>query len=248
MAARPRVAPVANPLIAKLEQIALLNESERAEIRDLSRQTRTVAPGRDIVSEGESPDHIHLILEGWAARYKIVPDGGRQITAFLIPGDLCDSNAAIIGQMDHGVGALTPVTVAFIPRTAADTLSLLHPNLVRLIWLSTLIDEAVLRAWIVNMGRRDAYGGIAHLMCELQARLRNVGLAGEDRFDLPLTQEAIADALGITPVHVNRVLHRMRSEGLIVLKGRVLTIVDSRKLGRAAGFDPAYLHVRPVDS
>ena len=247
MAARPRVAPVENPLIAKLERIAPLSESERAAIRELCRQNRTVGPGSDIVSEGESPDHIHLILEGWAARYKIVPDGARQITAFLIPGDLCDSQAAVLRQMDHGVTALTAVTVAFIPQTVAEALPLLHPNLVRVLWWSTLVDEAVLRAWIVNLGRRDAYERVAHLICELHARLRKVGLVEDQHFALPLTQEVLADALGLTSVHINRVVQRLRAEKLITLHRGTLTILEGEKLGRAAGFDDAYLRTRRRD-
>ena len=205
---------------------------------------RRIDAHQDIIREGASPDHVHLILDGWAARYKIVPDGARQITAFLIPGDFCDAHVTILRQMDHGITALTPATVAYIPQAAFEALPLGRPELARALWWATLVDEAVLRSWIVNLGRRDAHEGVAHLLCELEVRLRHVGLVQDDRFDLPLTQETLADALGLTAVHTNRVLQRLRSEGLIVLEAGALTILDPAGLRRAAGFDPNYLHVK----
>jgi CRP-like cAMP-binding protein len=146
--------------------------------------------------------------------------------------------------MDHGIVALTPAAVAFIPHAVIEQLPLRRPELARALWWATLVDEAVLRAWIVNIGRRDAFEGVAHLLCELHVRLRHVGLVQDHSFDLPLTQEDLADALGLTPVHTNRVLQRLRSEGLITLRGGHLTILDAEGLRRAAGFDPNYLHVR----
>jgi CRP-like cAMP-binding protein len=233
-----------NPLIAKLEVIASLSEEDRHVLWDLCRDVREVRARHDILSDGERPDHVHIILSGWAARYKMLPDGSRQITAFLIPGDFCDLHVTILREMDHAIFALTPATVASIPHQAMQDLPLNRPELARALWWATLVDEAVLRAWIVNIGRRDAYRGIAHLMCELHARMRNVGLVDKGRFSLPLTQEELADALGLTPVHVNRVLQRLRAEQLITLEGRVLTLEDPVGLRTAAGFDPSYLHAR----
>ena len=231
--------------IARLEMREPLEQGDREAIRDLCGSVRQVFAHRDIISEGENPDHVHLILEGWAARYKILPDGGRQITAFLIPGDFCDAHVAILGRMDHGVIALTEARIAYIGREAFDALPLRSAKLARALWWSTLVDESVLRAWVVNVGARDAYSAVAHLLCELYCRMRNVGLAADHRFSLPITQEVIADALGLTPVHVNRVLQRLRGEDLIALSKGVLAILDAEALSRAAGFDPAYLHVRP---
>jgi CRP-like cAMP-binding protein len=233
-----------NPLIAKLETISSLSEDDRAALRELSRDVRHVAARRDIIGDGDRPDNVHLVLSGWAARYKVLPDGSRQITAFLIPGDFCDLHVTILKQMDHGILALTPATVAFIPHQVMQDLPLNRPGLARALWWATLVDEAVLRNWIVNIGRRDAYQGIAHLMCEMHARMRNVGLVDEGRFSLPLTQEELADALGLTPVHVNRVLQRLRGEGLITLEDRMLTLEDPKGLRDAAGFDPSYLHAK----
>lgn len=232
--------------VAKLEMRGPLDAGDREALRIVCASVRHIATHRDVISEGDNPEHVHLVLGGWAARYKILADGGRQITAFLIPGDFCDAHVAILKRMDHGIMALTDATVAYIPHADFDSLPLRSARLARALWWATLVDEAVLRAWIVNLGRREAYAGIAHLICELHARLRNVGLVTDQSFDLPLTQEVLADALGITPVHVNRVLQRMRSEDLILLKGGVLTILDAEALSRTAGFDSAYLHVRPA--
>ena len=138
------------------------------------------------------------MLSGWAARYKLLPDGTRQITAFLIPGDFCDLHVTILREMDHGILALSPATIAYIPHQAMQDLPLNRPALARALWWATLVDEAVLRAWIVTIGRRDAHEGVAHLLCELHARMRNVGLVEEGAFSLPLTQEELADALGLT--------------------------------------------------
>jgi CRP-like cAMP-binding protein len=199
---------------------------------------------RNVIREGERPDHVHLIVEGWAARYKLLADGARQITAFLIPGDFCDLHVTILGEMDHSIMTLTRAKVAYIPRSKMDVLTE-RPGLAKAFWWATLVDEAVLRAWIVNVGRRGAFEAIGHLMCELYVRMKNIGLADDHVFELPLTQEELGDALGLTPVHVNRVLQRMRSDDLISFKGGWLTIHDYRGLEKASGFNPNYLHIQP---
>ena len=232
-----------NPLVTKLQNVTALSEEDQQALDDLCREVREVSARKDIMQDGAKPSHVHLMLEGWAARYKILPDGGRQITAFLIPGDFCDVHVTILSEMDHGIVALTPARIAYIPHSAIKTLTE-RPQLARALWWATLVDEAVLRAWIVNLGRRDAFQHLAHLLCELHERMRNIGLVAEDSFDLPLTQEEIADALGLTPVHTNRVIQRLRSEGLITLKGHNLVILDAPGLQKASGFNPAYLHAR----
>lgn len=232
----------AGPLVAKLETIAPLPAADRVVLARLCDGAQLMAARRNIIREGDRPDHVHLIVEGWAARYKLLPDGARQITAFLIPGDFCDIHVTVLAEMDHSIATLTKARVAAVPRAKIREL-VERPSLARAFWWATLVDEAVLRAWIVNAGRRDAYEAIGHLMCELYVRLRNVGLTTDHRFDLPLTQEEIADALGLTPVHVNRVLQRMRGEDLITLKAGLLTILDYPRLESAAGFNPNYLHI-----
>ncbi len=230
-------------LLRKLRIFADLDSEEIALLNELTSDVRTTPAKRDIISESERPEDVQLILEGWAARYKMFPDGSRQITAFLIPGDFCDLHVTILGKMDHSIMALTPCKVAWLASDRLDRLTAEHPRLTRALWWGTLLDEAILRAWIVNLGRRDAYERIAHLLCELHARMAIVGLVQDNRLDLPVTQEELADATGLTAVHVNRTLQRLRGDDLIELSGRVLTLKDAEGLKRTADFDPTYLHL-----
>ena len=234
----------ASPLIAKLETRAPLREEDREALHTLYDDCRDIGARRSLIREGDRPDHVILMIEGWAARYKLLPDGARQITAFLIPGDFGDLHVTVLGHMDHGITTLTRSKVAFIPRAGIDALTE-RPSLIKAFWWATLVDSAVLRAWIVNVGRRDAAEAVGHLFCELYVRMKNVGLVNGRRFELPLTQEEIADALGLTSVHVNRVLQRMRSDELISLRQGLLTILDYRRLEEASGFDANYLHIEP---
>jgi CRP-like cAMP-binding protein len=231
-----------SPLVSKLESVAGLTDEDRAALAALCDEPRVMGARRNVIREGERPDHVHLMVEGWAARYKLLPDGARQITAFLIPGDFCDLHVTMLGEMDHSIITLTRAKVAYIPRSKMDALTE-RPGLVRAFWWATLVDEAVLRAWIVNVGRRDAFEAIGHLMCELFVRMRNIGLTDDHCFELPLTQEELGDALGLTPVHVNRVLQRMRADSLISFKGGLLTILDYGRLESVSGFNSNYLHI-----
>lgn len=232
-----------NALLARLETVADLRDDDKALLTALCRDTRIIPAKRHIIREGDRPEQVHLIVEGWAARYKELGDGSRQIVAFLIPGDFCDLHVAVLGHMDHAIVAITQCRVAFIQSAEIDELTSNHNGLTKALWWGTLVDEAVLRSWVVNNGRRDAYHRLAHLICELHLRLELVGLVSDDRFDLPLTQEDLADATGLTPVHTNRTLQRLRREGLITLGSGALTVVDVNALREAAGFDPGYLHV-----
>ena len=231
-------------LIRRLRIVADLSESEERRLTDLCRDVRDCPARQDIISDGERPQHLHLVLRGWAARYKVLPGGARQIVAFLIPGDFCDLHVTVLEEMDHGIVALSPCTVAYIDTREIDRLTLESSRIARALWWSTLVDEGVLRTWVVNNGRRDAYERIAHILCEMHARMKMIGLVADERLDLPLTQEELADATSLTPVHTNRTLQRLRAEGLIDLKSHVLTIKDLKGLQRAAGFDPSYLHIR----
>jgi CRP-like cAMP-binding protein len=231
-------------LIAKLATVADLGERDIASLLAMCDDVRAVPAKRDILSQGERPNHVHVVVDGWAARYKLLPNGSRQIVAFLIPGDFCDLHTAVLGHMDHSIVAITRCRVAYIPSSELDTLTSNHNGLTKAMWWATLVDEAVLRSWIVNNGRRDAYERIAHLLCELHLRMKMVGLVTGDRFNLPLTQEVVADATGLTAVHTNRILQRLRNEQLIELRGGMLSVLDVEALRRAAGFDPSYLHIK----
>lgn len=229
--------------LRKLGVFADLSDAEIALLDELTGDVRMTGAKRDIIREGDRPEQLHLIVSGWAARYKSLPGGARQITAFLIPGDFCDLHGKILGRMDHSIVALTPCKIAWIPSDRFDQLTSGHPELTRALWWGTLLDESILRSWVVNIGRRDAYERIAHLLCELHARMKMIGLVENDRLDLPLTQEELADATGLTAVHVNRTLQRLRADDLIQLSSRMLTVEDVNELRKVAGFDPSYLHI-----
>lgn len=233
-----------NPVIAKLATVADLRASDVEKLIALCNDVRMVPARQDILSEGERPDHVHVMIEGWAARYKTLRDGSRQIVAYLIPGDFCDLHVAVLPQMDHGIVALTTCRIAYIPSGELDALTSDHNGLTKALWWATLVDEGVLREWILNVGRRDAYERIAHLLCEMHARMKMVGLVEDGRLALPLTQDQLADTTGLTPVHVNRTLQRLRKENLIELGKGVLTVLDVGALREAAGFNGNYLHIR----
>ncbi|HZB68744.1 MAG TPA: Crp/Fnr family transcriptional regulator [Sphingomicrobium sp.] len=236
-----------NPLLTKLENIVDLADDDMAAIDGMCTETHDVPDRTDIIRDGERPEHVHLILDGWAFRYKLLEDGKRQITAFLIPGDFCDMHVAILGAMDHNIGTLTPTRVAYIPHSAIEAL-LERPRVARGFWWATLVDEAVLRAWLVNIGQRDAFRRISHLICEMHLRMEQVGLTDGNSFDLPLTQDELADAMGLTSVHVNRVLKRLNDEGLIVSKRSHMTITDVERLRQVSDFDAKYLHLEDSSS
>lgn len=202
------------------------------------------ASRQDLIREGDKPGPIFVVLEGWACRYKLLPEGTRQITSFLMPGDCCYLHASVLSHMEHSIATLTPARVAMVPRSRMEELIHTRPDITRAFWWNQLVDEDTLRAWIVSMGRRDSLQRVAHLMCELYVRARNVGLTDGRQVELPLTQTVIGDALGLTPVHVNRILRKLRQRGVMSLKGGSLVISDVDELVSVAGFDDTYLHRR----
>ncbi|MER2265815.1 Crp/Fnr family transcriptional regulator [Methylobacterium oxalidis] len=230
-------------LICRLEIIATLSEEERAAIRSLPAKTRILNAGQDIVCDGDKPSQSCLILNGWACRYKLLGAGRRQILSFHIPGDIPDLHSLHIHTMDHSLAALKETTVVLIPHDSLRELTARFPGLAAILWRETLIDAAVFREWMTGMGRRTAYERMAHLFCELYLRLQAVGLAQSYHCVLPITQVDLADALGLSNVHVNRVLKEMREQNLVTLRGGSLTIEAWDELMRACEFDPAYRHL-----
>jgi CRP-like cAMP-binding protein len=228
-------------MIAKLERRDALSPEERHALRAVVARTRTVAPGEDIVKERERPVESAVLVQGFACRYQTLGDGGRQITDLHVPGDFVDLPGFLLKRMDHSVGALTACTLALVPHDALRGVTEAHPHLTRLLWLSTLIDGATHREWLVGLGRRNALARVAHLLCELFVRLEIVGLARDNRFELPLRQTDLADALGLSPVHMNRVLQELRRAQLITWQNGVLVIHDWAELAGRAEFDPCYL-------
>jgi len=230
-----------HPLLAKLETHGALPDADRELVSRMLTDVRPFDARQDIIREGEKPDFVHLMVEGWSCRYTFVTDGDRQITAFLIPGDFCDAHITMLDKMDHGIRTMGKAKVAFISRDLMREVAE-RPALTKALWWANLVDEGVLRAWLANMGRRDAFDRVAHLMCELHARLKNVGLVKDGSFDLPLTQEELGDALGLTAVHINRVLRQLREKKLMTFARQTVAIFNPAELWTVAGFDPSYLH------
>ncbi|KAB1080592.1 Crp/Fnr family transcriptional regulator [Methylobacterium soli] len=232
------------PLIRKLDSIATLTDEERQAVENLPVRIRALRARHEIVRHGEKASQCCLILEGWACRSKVISEGKRQIFSFHIAGDIPDLQSLHIPLMDHDLCTLTQATVAFIPHEAVRDLTMRFPSIAAVFWRDTLVDAAIFREWMISMGRRTAFDHLAHLFCELYLKQQAVGLAGEHRCPLPITQGDLADATSLSNVHVNRVLKEMRGKGLITLRSNTLVIEAWDELIRAAEFDATYLHLQ----
>lgn len=232
---------MANRFVQKLKCLADLSALDVAALESATAHPREFAARQDLIREGDRPGPVFVVLEGWVCRYKILPSGTRQITAFLMPGDACDLHVGILAEMDHSLQAITHARVALIQGNEMRAMFEAHPRIAQAMYMAQLIDEGTLRAWIVSMGRRSSIERVAHLMCELH--LRSQATNGDD-VSLPISQIVLADALGMTPVHVNRVLRELRLAGAMTLQRGSLTVMDPVKLIQIAGFDENYLHRR----
>ncbi|TXN46650.1 Crp/Fnr family transcriptional regulator [Methylobacterium sp. WL7] len=248
--ANPPAGATNNPLIAKLESLAKLSEDDKDVLRRISANPQVVEPGTALIREGDKPDGVYLILDGIACRYKLRASGARQIMAYLVPGDYCDLDVALLKAMDHAIGTLSTCHVVRIDLDTIQGLLDRHPGITHALRLATLVDEATLREWLVNIGRRSADERIAHLLCELLLRLRAVGrTAGQGQsYALPITQDDMADTIGLAAVHVNRVLTSLQRRGLIAFSGQQVTILDLVGLEAFAEFKPNYLHLGGRDA
>ena len=235
--------PDHNSLARKLSLFVPLSDPDRRVLDTLVLAEEHFHADTDIVREGMVPRSVFLLQEGMAVRYRDLPDGRRQIMTFLIPGDLCDPHVFLLRTMDHSIGTITAVRVAAISREALMDTFATRPRISAALWWSALQEESMLRERIVSLGRRDARGRIAYLLCELLWRHAAIGLADNETFHLPLTQTELGDALGLTPVHVNRVLREFREQRLIAMEHRMLRMLDVDGLQEIAAFDKAYLHL-----
>ncbi len=230
-------------MASKLESFTKLSADDRAALNSIAKNTRFVDPRRDLISEGDKPRYVHLVIDGWGARYKTLPDGKRQIVSLFLPGDFCDLNIYILKQMDHSIGAITRLKVAMITPEEMNKLTSERPRVTQALWWHELVTTAIQREWTLNLGQRSAYERLAHLLAELYLRLKTVGRATGGRCDFPLTQNDLAEATGLTAVHVNRTLQELRGDGLIELERRQLHILDIERLKDASMFNPNYLHL-----
>lgn len=236
----------AGVLIRKLEALhSLLSENEQNALISVLQRFRTIERGHDIASEGDEPQHSTVILSGVACRYKNLSNGRRQILSFQFPGDITDIYSYVLKRLDYSVGTLTRCEIASISHEAIQRLCERYPNLAHALWRDSLIDTAILNMAVVNNGRRDATERIAHLICEQFTRLAAVGLAEPGRpVSFYITQTDIADASGLSLVHVNKTLRGLKDRGLIGRDPTKLEILDWKGLRDAAGFEADYLHLK----
>ncbi len=243
----------ADVLIRKLEHYTRLSQADRDACRFLSdARLRRYSHKEDLAREGDRPEFIYLILDGWAGRYKYLPDGRRQIVSFFLPGDLCDMNIFVLREMDHFIGALSPLKAAQITRGDFEAVTLGNPRLLQALYWDTLVATAIQREWVLNLGQRTALERVAHLICEVFVRLRVAGKTSGNRCDWPITQIALADATGLTPVHVSRTIQALAGQRLLELENRTLHIPDPDALMEVGMFRSNYLHLahegRDIDS
>ena len=233
------------PLVQKLLYRADLNAEDRTAILELPFTLKSMERAQFIVRERELATHSCVMLSGYSIRSKLMATGARQIVAIHMKGEVVDLQNSMLQVADHSVQMLTAGTVAMIPREEIIRLTLERPTIGHAMWIDTLVDASIFREWVANVGRRDARTRVSHLLCEFSLRLKVAGLGGETHYELPMTQEQLADATGLTSVHVNRTLKALEREGLIERSNpRSIHIGDWRKLAEVGDFDSNYLHLR----
>jgi CRP-like cAMP-binding protein len=233
-----------SPVVRRLDALRRLSEAGVAAIKAAVRErVARAAAGEDLACEGDRSDSVRIFLSGWAFRYKALEDGRRQIVSFILPGDTCDAHVYLLSTLDHSIATLTPVTYCELDQAAFERLLSVDRSLAEAFHCETLAGRAIQREWAINLGRRDALERVAHVVCELFERLRVVGLVDGNSFAFPITQMDLADATGLSTVHLNRTLQELRAAGLITLRDRSLTILDFQALATTAMFSPNYLHL-----
>jgi CRP-like cAMP-binding protein len=232
--------------LKKLRRSAAINAEEELAIRGLVAETRIVAADQVLIRSGVKIDVSLLLLDGWLARIKDLPGGERQVTQLHVSGDFADLHGFALKRLDHDVATLSQCEIAVVPHSRVAALTERFPRLARLYWFSTNVDAAITRELALSLGRRSALSRMAHLFCELYARLDVVGRAEPDSYAFPLTQRELAECLGLTVVHANRTLQELRRRRLLELENRRLTIVDQEGLQEVAEFDPDYLYLDRV--
>lgn len=220
-----------------------ISAEEEQALRDALGEVQTIPADRTFIQAGKELNSSTLLLEGFICRYKDLSDGQRQITELHVAGDFADLHSFTLKHLDHNIMTLTPSKVVQVPHENLKKITEAHPHLARMMWFSTNLDAAIHREWEVSLGRRSALQRTAHLFCELQVRLGIVGLASEREYALPITQTELAECLGLTSVHVNRVLKELRERRLVEFRSKRVAIRDLAELRHEAEFDPAYLYL-----
>jgi len=229
-------------MVRKLDSRTRLSADEKAALLALPFKHRTLEAGSYIVREGDETDQCGVLISGFAYRHKVTGDGGRQIVSLHIPGEFFDLQNMFLNVSDHNIQMLTRGEVAFVPQATVEALAFGRPAIGMAMWVDTLVDASIFREWVMNVGRRDSRTRVAHLLCEVMVRLEDAGLSNDYGYDLPMTQEQLADAVGLTPVHVNRVLKGLGQDGLIKREKRHISIPNLDRLRDVGDFSERYLH------
>lgn len=227
----------------KLASHTAISTAEITILQELVGAPVTFKSGAMIAASGDRLDQATLMLEGLACRSKILADGRRQILSLLLPGDVIDAHASLLGARDDNIEALTPCRIGRASQGALTAIGLSHPRLAEALLREALIEGAIWREWVINVGRRSTLEALAHLICELKLRMDTVGMAVDGAYPFPLTQQDLADALGVTAIHLNRVFRMLRASGTVDLKAKTLEIRDWPRLLALAHFSPGYLHL-----
>jgi CRP-like cAMP-binding protein len=231
-------------MVRKLSTRAELDEDDRAAIGALPYVLRSYRAATYVVREGDAPRrHCDFIQDGFAYRQKLTASGARQIVSVHLRGDFIDLQHLFLNVADHNVQALTELKVVGVEREALQSLALDRPAVGRSMWIDALVDSSIYREWVINVGRRDARARICHLLCEVSLRMKAAGYASEHGFELPLTQEQIADAVGLTPVHVNRTLKSLVNDGVVQRDKRYISFGDWDAVAAVGDFTALYLHL-----
>lgn len=233
------------PMLKKLQLWMKLDQQDQDAVLRLPFALKRLGAAQYIVRDGEKPTHSCLLLKGFAYRHKVTGDGGRQIMSIHMKGDVVDLQNSLLRRSDHNVQALTNIEVAYIPVEAVRNVAFDRPNVGKAMWYETLVDASIFREWTLNVGRRHARERTAHMLCEFALRLEIAGLGVQLDYELPMTQVQLADALGLTPVYVNRTLKSIEADGLIMRTRRSVIIPDWKALAKVGDFDANYLHMEP---
>ena len=228
-------------LLTRLRRYDHVSAEEEQALRDAAGDVIDVRRGRVIIRAKMEQTCSSLLVSGFVHRFTDLKDGRRQSVQLSVPGDFIDLHSLLMKELDHEIGALSDCRLLRFPHERLLEVLKHHPHLGRLLWLSTLIDAAIHRQWIVSMGVRSAASRLAHLFCEIQVRLDGVGIGNPWGFDLPLTQVELAELLGMTPIHMNRMIRELRDDKILTFKGKVVRIHNWENLIKLAEFDPFYL-------
>lgn len=229
-------------LALRLGRYALLRPEDKRALEAEALNIRRFGPRDNLARQGERVERIFIIVEGFACRYKLLPDGRKQIIAFMLPGDLCDTRTFSLPVMDHSIAALSTVDAVVLTAAAVRRLEAV-PGLAQVLARNSIVHQSIAHEWMINIGHRTSFERLGHLLCELFERLHAVGLVCADSCEVPLTQPDLADTLALSAVHVNRTLMELRRSGLVSFQSKQLVIHDYASLQRAAGFDPEYLYL-----